>query len=147
MKDYVVGFMFNEKRDGVVLIEKKKPVWQAGLLNGVGGSIERLELPREAMIREWEEETGTQHKNWQAFARLTVPNHARVYFSRAFDDGCFLRAATQPTLAHEPERIVRLALDVLAYSGTIPNLRWLIPMALSMDADRADAFEIEEAYK
>ncbi len=39
MKLYVVGFMFTEDEKQVVLIEKKRPEWQAGKLNGVGGKI------------------------------------------------------------------------------------------------------------
>ena len=54
---YVLGFAFHPAR-GVVLIRKNRPEWQAGKLNGVGGKIERGELPEQAMAREFEEETG-----------------------------------------------------------------------------------------
>lgn len=55
MKDpthYVAGFMFNEDRTRVALIEKQKPDWQRGKLNGIGGKIEDDESPVEAMTSE-----------------------------------------------------------------------------------------------
>lgn len=38
-KDYVVGFMFNDRGSSVVLITKNRPSIQAGLLNGPGGAM------------------------------------------------------------------------------------------------------------
>lgn len=35
---YVVGFCFNSDLSQIILIEKNKPEWQKGYLNGVGGS-------------------------------------------------------------------------------------------------------------
>jgi len=37
MTEYVLGFLMDNYR--VVLIEKQRPAWQKGLLNGVGGHI------------------------------------------------------------------------------------------------------------
>lgn len=43
----------------VLLIEKTKPEWQKGLLNGIGGKIEDFDMfPIDAMVREFKEETG-----------------------------------------------------------------------------------------
>lgn len=67
MKHYVVGFLFNEK-DEVLLLKKIKPAWQFNKWNGVGGNIEPGETPGEAMRREFIEETrigdylGWEHK-------------------------------------------------------------------------------------
>lgn len=41
----------------VLLIQKARPDWQAGFLNGIGGRIEPGETPQEAMGREAREET------------------------------------------------------------------------------------------
>lgn len=60
MKRYVIGFMFDYNIQNVVLIEKNRPAWQAGRLNGVGGHIEKYEKPIDAMIREFYEETNTK---------------------------------------------------------------------------------------
>ena len=66
MKQYVLGFCFVP--DGTcILIEKSKPDWQAGLVNGLGGLIKPAENIYEAMVREFHEECGiaTHIKEWQ----------------------------------------------------------------------------------
>ena len=58
--DYVVGFPFIDMRPSsieVFLVEKFKPVHHRGLLNGIGGKIERGESPNHAILREYYEET------------------------------------------------------------------------------------------
>ena len=49
--EYVVGFAFDKKRENVALIQKNRPPWQKGKLNGIGGHIEA-----EAAVR-WLRET------------------------------------------------------------------------------------------
>jgi hypothetical protein len=51
MTKYVVGLAFDDE-GRVALIEKNRPAWQRGLLNGIGGKIEGDEMPVETMIRE-----------------------------------------------------------------------------------------------
>lgn len=58
MQEYVLGLALSSDRQKVLLIEKKRPVAQAGTWNGVGGKIELGESPNQAMAREFEEETG-----------------------------------------------------------------------------------------
>lgn len=55
---YVVGFVFNENLDKVVLMKRNKNPYR-GLLNGLGGKVEASETALEAMKREWKEETDT----------------------------------------------------------------------------------------
>lgn len=66
MERYVLGFCFLPNWD-CVLIEKTKPTWQKGLVNGLGGSIESGETLHDAMVREFKEECGisTHTKQWQ----------------------------------------------------------------------------------
>lgn len=54
---YVLGFCFDIGYSLVLLIEKNRQQWQAGLLNGLGGKIEVGESPRAAMSREFIEKT------------------------------------------------------------------------------------------
>ena len=63
---FVVGFAFIGFKPLVVLIQKRKPEWQAGQLNGTGGHMKEGETPKEAMAREFEEETGikTRPDRW-----------------------------------------------------------------------------------
>lgn len=54
---YVLGFAF-DLMGRVAMIKKARPEWQAGLFNGIGGKIEPGETSKEAMSREFLEETG-----------------------------------------------------------------------------------------
>lgn len=68
---YVLGFAFTH--DGrVALIRKKRPQWQEGRLNGIGGKVEDNESSIEAMQREFLEETGLDIKShyWQYRGRM-----------------------------------------------------------------------------
>lgn len=126
--DYVAGFVFNEARTKVVLIKKLKPEWQAGFLNGVGGKMEEQDkgVSHIAMSREFKEEAGVyvKHLGWDKFCTL-VGDFGNVHFFRLFDNYAFLHAETT-----EEEEIVKIYLSNLTIIKTIPNLQWLIPMAL-----------------
>lgn len=69
MKNYVLGFAFDQSGHQVLLIHKNRPTFQAGLWNGVGGKIEAGESPLKAMLREFHEETGLA---WPAEKWLTA---------------------------------------------------------------------------
>ncbi len=64
MKQYVLGFYFEGGH--VLLIEKSKPDWQRGKVNGLGGSILEYETPTDAMVWEFQEESGiaTTRSDW-----------------------------------------------------------------------------------
>lgn len=122
--DYVVGFAFSKDREQVLLVWKRRPSWQAGKLNGVGGHIEPGELPLEAMRREFFEETGimTSLRDWKHFA-VVQTDLSRV----------FMFAATLPDLAAAKSTTDEsiFAVDVSLDGWTVlPNLRWLVPLAL-----------------
>lgn len=57
MKHYVLGFAFDQY-GAVALINKKRPDWQAGKWNGIGGHQENGETQVQAQSREFHEETG-----------------------------------------------------------------------------------------
>jgi 8-oxo-dGTP pyrophosphatase MutT (NUDIX family) len=57
MRRYVMGLAFSPGRDYVVLMRKRRPDWQKGKLNGLGGEIREGETPHQTMVREWDEET------------------------------------------------------------------------------------------
>jgi 8-oxo-dGTP pyrophosphatase MutT (NUDIX family) len=77
--EYVLGFAFND-RGRVALIRKTRPTWQRGRWNGIGGHREGLEQPREAMRREFLEETGvdTDPTHWLLRGRMFCENAWRV---------------------------------------------------------------------
>ncbi|PLS18885.1 hypothetical protein CVD28_00345 [Bacillus sp. M6-12] len=57
MKEYVVGLIFDNNMEHVLMLKRAKEPY-GDLYNGVGGKIEPTESPKEAMIRETEEEIG-----------------------------------------------------------------------------------------
>lgn len=58
MKKYVLTFLFTPDYKNVWLIEKNRPDWQKGCLNGIGGKMEEGEFPFTSAIREMKEESG-----------------------------------------------------------------------------------------
>lgn len=133
---YVVGFMFNPAENAVLLIRKTHPDWQKGKLNGVGGRIEDDETPAEAMQREFTEETGITHSDWRQFCVLGDARKWQIHFFSAVGLIAKAKAMTDETV----EIVPAMALPF----DTIPNLKWLIPMALSMRFEQIVGFNIQE---
>lgn len=127
MTEYVLGFLFSNAPEfsRVVLIRKTKPEWQAGKLNGVGGKVEKGETALEAMRREFLEECGVKKENWVPFALLDYPD-ARVWCFAA-EDGMLLDGAVR-TMTDE-EVVVCQSNSPWRFTGRLPNLCYLIPMA------------------
>lgn len=138
---YVAGFLFSPDKRTVLLIRKKRPDWQKGKLNGVGGRIEPGETPLEAMIREFEEETLTHLEDWTLTARLThASRNGIVYFFAAVasenlvsslyavEGMSRLREAMDPNV----ELLDTVSVIGISDYVTVPNLRWLIPQALDV---------------
>lgn len=125
MYRYVVGLAFSADHRAVLLLRKNRPKWQASCLNGPGGKAEPGEDYLDAMVREFEEETG-----------LTIPasewKHVLVYrgpdyelnFYRTFTD----RIYEAQSMTDEPLVITPMPLDTSA--NVIKNLRWIIPLCL-----------------
>ncbi len=110
--NYVCGFMMSYDLMQFLLIRKTHPEWQKGKLNGIGGKIEKKhevivdkenpeqsiwlsETPQEAMIREFQEETGMMiiRKRWHCFHieyHAIEPDNktedAKIYYFAAFGD-------------------------------------------------------------
>lgn len=143
---YVAGFAFCGHR--VLLIRKSHPQWQRGKLNAVGGHIEQAESPIQAMVREFREETSlvTEEEDWTRFCvlrgeSLPQPNEPRaeqgeweVHFFRAdLPHGEFIAAHNFDT--SEPLSIVsayNFPLQRHTVVKCIPNLNWLVPMAMTI---------------
>ena len=73
------GILFSPDLTKVVLIRKNRPEWQASKLNGVGGKLQDGETPLRGMQREFLEETGLEHWDWEPLARLEF-DEAVVWF-------------------------------------------------------------------
>ncbi len=138
-QEYVLGFMFSPDFKKVVLIEKTKPAFQAGKINGVGGKIEPGETPEQAMIREFSEEAGLL-TTWTQFATLGGLGF-KIYVSFCTSE----YYNTVQTMTEEEIKIVDVA-DLGKYP-VMGNLHWLVPMAISIAQGKGDCsnFEIKDA--
>ena len=144
MTDYVLGLQFNHERHMVLLLEKRRPEWQRGQYNGVGGKIEPGETALEAMCREWHEETGMmQCHKWHNFARLEAPGVYSVEFFRSFSSLELMLEAGLYTLAHPALEQIGV-FPIKHLPRTIPNTEWFIRMALNFDRDHVTKFIVTE---
>ena len=125
MIEYVCGFAFNAHYRHVALIQKEKPEWQKGLLNGIGGKVEVGETVSEAMEREFEEEAGINisKDKWKYFASIQGVDWKVYFFETVTQDIKNIISKTSEIVGLYPVNTIQ-ALD------TIPNLKWLIPMCL-----------------
>jgi 8-oxo-dGTP diphosphatase len=138
-EQFVVGFLFDVTGSRVLLIEKKRPDWQRGKLNGIGGRVEEGEDHYAAMRREFTEEAGVEVSEWHRFAMLNDRRGWSIAFLSAFNSTAFDAARLMTD-----EWLQRCLVNHLEHLLVIPNLRWLIPMALSMNAEGAHSFLITE---
>lgn len=141
MKVYCLGFAFSPNLDWVVLIQKQRPDWQRGLLNGVGGHVEPPEYTASAMSREFKEETSVDipKDDWKQF--LTLEN-APTSEDDPFMVFCFCTASEKifAAKATTDEQVhivnVKKVLAKFANSGGPGNLIYNIPSLVSMAVTR-----------
>jgi 8-oxo-dGTP diphosphatase len=124
--EYVCGFLFCRygHTTRVLLIEKKRPRWQAGKLNGIGGHIEPGETPLAAMRREFLEEAGVAVPGWQPAAVLTGDEFVVHFFS-----SWVAREVFEATTAMTDEPLRDLDVADIWFSPVVPNLLVMIPLA------------------
>jgi 8-oxo-dGTP diphosphatase len=130
-QEYVLGFAFSDDLRRVALIQKERPEWQQDRLNGVGGKLEQGESPATAMVRETKEETGADTKpdQWRHFVTIEGTT-CRVFCFAAINDEIINGMRTTETellIVANPRAIPPAAL---------PNLHWLIPLALDPEQKR-----------
>jgi 8-oxo-dGTP pyrophosphatase MutT (NUDIX family) len=121
---YTVGFLFRNQDTEVALIRKRKPIWQRGLLNGIGGHVEDGETPLECQKREFSEEADAIVDDWREFCVLNVKDAVVHFFVSR--QPALIRSKTSETVGWYP-------VTDLVRARTLENLRWLIPMALDKD--------------
>ena len=138
VKDHVLGFAMSKDRKRILLVQKNRPAWQAGLLNGIGGKIESFDTtPHDAMVREFVEEAGIQTnvEDWHKFATLAGDSfHIHVFWSILDNFDSFVSVTDE-----EIKAIPIKALQVINFYGCISNLSWLINMLLDKDLSSLSA--------
>jgi len=142
MINYVLGFMFSEDLGHVVLIEKKRPEWQAGKLNGIGGKVEDKELPIKAMEREFKEETDVcvVSDNWKRFCIMIKPDEWTVFCYCHVGKVYHCKTMTDERVFVQ---IVPVISTLIAEGKALSKLDWLIRLAIDMlqsDVKPKDAY-------
>lgn len=128
---YSAGFLFNQARDLVVLIKKNRPAWQAGRFSAVGGKIEITDSsPHEAMVREFQEETGLLIPAWRPAIHYTNPARGgTVFIFDAVGEVYDIKKTTDEEPCVVPISQALTQLDVL------DNLKWMLPLLASRQVD------------
>jgi 8-oxo-dGTP pyrophosphatase MutT (NUDIX family) len=146
MIKYVAGLLFEEERNRVALILKNRgPAAVVGKWNAIGGkrttmSAGQLESPAAAMWREFLEEAGVDVQSWEPFLILRAKGNNpewQVDFFHAFDTAKLANVRTM-----ESESVMVWHLDELPV--VVPNLNWIIPMALSHKNEHVWVYEVIE---
>ena len=127
---YVVGFMFDATGSKVSVIRKNRPSWQHGLINGIGGHVEKGESSLSAVAREFKEESGVEtiKNNWKKFCSMRGTNNDKSSFPLDFfytvGDVSSLRTMT------DEEVIVADVKELCSGSQkTVGNIPWLVALA------------------
>ncbi len=136
MQRYVVGLAFNADKSELILIHKiHGPKCVLDKWNGVGGKIEPNEQAIDAMIREFQEETGVRslHGDWEQFCVIQSSVHQVVFFWAANDK--FMNAETTTDenvhkffLGHPPTSKVKNLPEKI-----MGNLMWMVPLVCDND--------------
>lgn len=124
---------------------KDRPAWQQGKFNGVGGKLKALEAPAAGMVREFAEETGINSNpiEWRHFATMRCPVWS-VYCFAVYGFPIH-EGKRQPG---ETESVHEIPLHALADNPRmfVPNLQWLIPLALCEEGVHGHCF-VDVAYQ
>lgn len=139
---YVAGLLFDTDAQRVALVEKKHgPAVLLGKWNAIGGRIIPGEpgLPDEsstaAIYREFHEEAGV-YVRWTLFLELIGVGWS-VDFYHAFSTQ---QLANVKTCEDEIIKVWPL----LDLPEIVPNLRWIIPMALGHEDDHVWVYAVRE---
>lgn len=127
---YVLGFAFDLADNSVALIEKKRPDWQKGHWNGLGGHIEEGESPHAAMVREFLEEANikTHQAQWRLAGKLFASDAWEVFVFTAREqlNGRIERAMRFNQ--RKDERVVMYKEHERKHLPLLPNIEALIAL-------------------
>ena len=128
--EYVVGLVFDNK-NRVMFIEKNRPDWQKGYLNGVGGKIEDAETSKYAIQRECKEESGLNIDTWKIHNHKIFDNGISLYYMKSKVDSLVLDKAVSLT----DEKISIHNIDNLP-ERVQPDIREMIQYCIAKDENK-----------
>lgn len=121
--------MFDPELKDVLLIRKRRPKWQAGYLNGLGGKVFK-EQAGAAMAREFLEESGikTLADDWNYFCTL---QDAGIFTGRKWAVHCYWTTGPIFAAGWTSRERTEVHNIVALNHGTplVSNCRWLIWLA------------------
>lgn len=125
MIKYTLGFVFNEDLSQVLLIHKLTPLWQKGLINGLGGKHEHGESSYQCVSREVAEESNVHIEKsvWKKVGTLTSSECKITVLTSIYLDN------PRDVVGLEKEKVEWFAVSNLP-PNCIPNLYWLIPLCI-----------------
>jgi len=121
---YAVGFAFDETGEHLLLIKKKRPWWQVGYLNGLGGVIAPNQDIYEAMKDHAVKEANLPRVDWKCFTKVSYDEAILFVFTYTFKS-----KTIQNCFSSKDEELCILKHVLVANRKVIPDLRWLVPMA------------------
>lgn len=140
-QEYVVGFAFTPN-SRVVLIEKQRPDWQRGKLNGVGGKVEIGEGFHAAMAREFYEETGVEHNDWR-LAGIMHGDDWRAYVMTATSEAFWVaKTTTDEKVALHPTGAVKTPYATGNLLDNVASLVTLCDLAASSPSGTVPFFTL-----
>ena len=148
MKNYVLIFVFNRRRDKVLMIKKtRNPEHHIGLLNGIGGKIDGVETATEAAEREFTEESGIPFDNSVEMERFGYMRSGLL--DTKWYVHCFWAVAdfADDFPVDTEEGAIRAydVADALSWRA-VSNIPWLVPMAYEASLN-PDFQQAEILYK
>ena len=130
--EYVVCFALTPNHR-VALVEKLRPEWQLGRLNGVGGKIESFEGWMEAARREFREEAGVDYIGWQLRGTMEGPDW-RCYVMYAMDEKFYaVKTMTDENVSLCPTGFIKQFGAMM-----VDNLPALLQLVMPPDEPRSD---------
>lgn len=118
------------------MIEKARPEWQKGALNGIGGKLEEKEDPRLGMAREFREETGllvgsfdwTECGSIRGVHTGNGPGVGRPYYIYMFKMSTDWILNSAKSVTDEPLRICEVNKLVSSHYRCIDNIPGIVSL-------------------
>ena len=144
MEKYVVGFNLSEELDRVLLMLKKRPDWQRGFLNGVGGHIELGETPDGAMQREYFEEVGRVGPVWKPLCSMVGDNNDGSGFMLYAFYG--VGKISPSFVTDEPVIVAEVDRVITRKERCLGNVPWMLTLALDLIHNNHPPREVVAKY-
>lgn len=120
-RDMVLGIL--TYMDRVVLIKQDSPQWRKGKWNFPGGKVEPGETIREAVRREFREETGVDIAGWEDVATISGNNwEVHVFSSESYKLNHVKTAEGEMVWAFDIN-------DLPPSWKLVPHVKWLLHLA------------------